>query len=186
MLTNALVPVLGFIAPSGTGKTTLLCKLIPLLRTRGLRVAVIKHSHHNVDIEKPGKDTYVLRQAGANQTLLASKQRWALMVENETQEDEMNLNETIQHLDQTQIDLILVEGFKHSSFQKIELYRPDLYHLNKGQQPLFLSDTNVIAIASNTNIEEAKNIDVLDLNDTDAILQYIVSKFDLSPNALNT
>jgi molybdopterin-guanine dinucleotide biosynthesis protein B len=67
--------VLGFVAPSGTGKTTLLSKLIPLLRDRGLRVAVIKHSHHNVDIDKPGKDTYILRQAGANQTLIASRQR---------------------------------------------------------------------------------------------------------------
>jgi len=185
LLTNALVPVLGFIAPSGTGKTTLLCKLIPLLRARGLRVAVIKHSHHNIDIDKPGKDTYVLRQAGANQTLLASKQRWALMVENEAQEDEINLNELIQHLDQSQLDLILVEGFKHSNFQKIELYRQDLSHLNKGHQPLFVSDTNVIAIATNAGIEDAKNIDVLDLDNTDAILQYIVRKFDLSPNALN-
>lgn len=179
MLTNALVPVLGFIAPSGTGKTTLLCKLIPLLRARGLRVAVIKHSHHNIDIDKPGKDTYVLRQAGANQTLLASKQRWALMVENEAQEDEVNLNEIIQHLDQTQLDLILVEGFKHSNFQKIELYRSDLYRSNKGQQPLFLSDTNVIAIASDTGIEGAENIDVLDLNNTEAILRYILTKFNL-------
>ena len=88
MLTNALVPVFGFVAPSGTGKTTLLSKLIPLLKAKGLRIAVIKHSHHNVDIDKPGKDTYVLRQAGANQTLLASKRRWALMVENENKEDE--------------------------------------------------------------------------------------------------
>ena len=178
-LTNALVPVFGFIAPSGTGKTTLLCKLIPLLRARGLRVAVIKHSHHNVDIDKPGKDTYVLRQAGANQTLLASKQRWALMVENETQEDEVNLDELIQHLDQAQLDLILVEGFKHSNFQKIELYRSDLYRANREQQPLFLSDTNVIAIASDTGIEGAENIDVLDLNNTEAILRYIITKFNL-------
>lgn len=179
MLTNALVPVLGFVAPSGTGKTTLLSKLIPLLRARDLRVGVIKHSHHNIDIDKPGKDTYILRQAGAKQMLIASRQRWALMVENETQEDEVNLNEIIQHLDQTQLDLILVEGFKHSNFQKIELYRSALYRSNKGRQPLFLSDTNIIAVASDTHIEEAENIDVLDLNNVDEILQYVINKFDL-------
>ena len=174
MLKNALVPVLGFVAPSGTGKTTLLSKLIPLLRDRGLRVAVIKHSHHNVDIDKPGKDTYILRQAGANQTLIASKQRWALMVENDTHEDEVDLNEIIQHLDQSQLDLILVEGFKHSNFQKIEIYRS-----GKGYQPLFLSDANIIAVVSDKHIEETENIGVLDLNNTDEILKYIVTKLNL-------
>lgn len=171
---NALIPVLGFIGPSGTGKTTLLSKLIPLLKSRGLRAGVIKHSHHDIDIDKPGKDTYIFRQAGAKQTLLATKQGWALMGNNETQDNEANLDELIQRFDQTQLDLILVEGFKHATFQKIELYRSEKKH-----QPLFLSDTNVIAIASDTHIEEAKNIDVLNLNDIDEIFRYIATKFDL-------
>lgn len=170
----ALIPVLGFIGPSGTGKTTLLSKLIPLLKSRGLRAGVIKHSHHDINIDKPGKDTYIFQQAGAKQTLLATKQGWALMGNNETQENEANLDELIQRFDQTQLDLILVEGFKHANFQKIELYRSKKKH-----QPLFLSDTNVIAIASDTHIEEAKTIDVLDLNNADEILRYIVTKFDL-------
>jgi len=177
LLKNALIPVLGFVAPSGTGKTTLLSKLIPLLRDRGLRVGVIKHSHHHVDIDKPGKDTYILRQAGANQTLIASRQRWALMVENDTREDEVDLNEIIQHLDQSQLDLILVEGFKHSNFHKIEIYRSGI-----GRQPLFLSDANIIAVVSDKHIEETENIDVLDLNNTDEILKYIVTKLNLSHN----
>jgi molybdopterin-guanine dinucleotide biosynthesis protein MobB len=174
LLKNAHVPVLGFVAPSGTGKTTLLSKLIPSLKGRGLRVAVVKHTHHDFDIDKPGKDSYILRQAGANQTLIASKRRWALMVENDTNEDDVDLDEIIQQLDQGQLDLILVEGFKHSNFPKIEIFRSEKEH-----QPLFLSDYNIIAVACDGNIEEAKNIDVLDLNNMDEMLEYIVTRFDL-------
>lgn len=174
MLKNALVPVLGFVAPSGTGKTTLLSKLIPLLKGRGLRIAVIKHSHHGVDVDKPGKDTYILRQAGANQVLIASRQRWALMVENYAHEDDVDLDEMIQHLDQRELDLILVEGFKHSSFHKIEVYRS-----GKDYQPLFLSDTNIVAVATDKLVDEVSNVDMLDLNDTNEILNYIVSKLNL-------
>lgn len=166
--------MLGFVAPSGTGKTTLLSKLIPLLKDRGLRVGVIKHSHHGVDVDKPGKDTFILRQAGSSQTLIASRQRWALMVDNDSQEDEVDLNEMIQHLDQSQLDLVLVEGFKHSRFQKIEVYRSE-----KGHQPLFLSDNNIIAVVSDKPIDEAGNIDVLDINDTNEILNYIVTRLNL-------
>ena len=89
------------------------------------------------------------------------------------------LNALIQHLDQTQLDLILVEGFKHISFQKIELYRSDLYGSDKGHQPLFLSDISIIAVASDIHLKKTENIDVLDLNSTNAILEYIVTKFDL-------
>jgi molybdopterin-guanine dinucleotide biosynthesis protein MobB len=96
------------------------------------------------------------------------------MVENDTREDEVDLNEIIQHLDQSQLDLILVEGFKHSNFKKIEIYRS-----GKGYQPLFLSDANIIAVASDKHIEETENIDVLDLNNTDEILKYIVTNLNL-------
>ncbi|MDA3868824.1 MAG: molybdopterin-guanine dinucleotide biosynthesis protein B, partial [Gammaproteobacteria bacterium] len=74
-------PVLGFAAYSGTGKTTLLVKVLPLLRARGLRVAMIKHAHHDFDIDQPGKDSYELRKAGAEQMLIASSYRRALMTE---------------------------------------------------------------------------------------------------------
>lgn len=80
-MTQNQLPLLGITAWSGTGKTTLLKKLIPLLRNRNIRVGMIKHTHHDMDVDKPGKDSYELRKAGAEQTLVASQQRWALMTE---------------------------------------------------------------------------------------------------------
>ena len=80
-MSAARVPVIGFVAPSGSGKTTLLKKLLPVLRRRGLRVGYLKHAHHTFDLDVPGKDSYEIREAGAQQTLLASSQRWALQVE---------------------------------------------------------------------------------------------------------
>ncbi|HFT2274173.1 TPA: molybdopterin-guanine dinucleotide biosynthesis protein B, partial [Providencia stuartii] len=72
------LPLLGITAYSGTGKTTLLKKVIPLLRQRNVRVGLVKHTHHDMDVDKPGKDSYELRKAGADQTLVASQKRWAL------------------------------------------------------------------------------------------------------------
>jgi len=77
MLSNTRIPLLGFAAYSGVGKTTLLAKLLPLFISRGLRVGIVKHAHHNFDIDHPGKDSYVLRKAGAAQMLIASRQRAA-------------------------------------------------------------------------------------------------------------
>jgi molybdopterin-guanine dinucleotide biosynthesis protein MobB len=133
--------ILGFIANSGTGKTSLLLKLIPLLKAKGLKVAIIKHSHHNFDIDHPGKDSYRLRHAGADQMLIASRRRWALMVELEDQNlEEPNLEQLISKLDQENLDLILVEGFKHEAIPKIEVHRPNL-----GKLAFFPTDPNVIA-----------------------------------------
>ncbi|MGB5406687.1 MAG: molybdopterin-guanine dinucleotide biosynthesis protein B, partial [Thiogranum sp.] len=83
MLKKSRTPVIGFAAYSGTGKTTLLKEIIPLLRGKGIRVGVIKHAHHSFDIDTPGKDSYELRMAGASQMLIASRQREALLVEKE-------------------------------------------------------------------------------------------------------
>ncbi|MEK8017956.1 MAG: molybdopterin-guanine dinucleotide biosynthesis protein B, partial [Candidatus Parabeggiatoa sp.] len=90
------IPILGFVAYSGTGKTTLLLKIIPLLKAKGLRIGMIKHSHHKkFDIDHPGKDSYRLREAGAEQMLVASRKRWALMVEMEEEFEEPNLEELL-------------------------------------------------------------------------------------------
>ena len=103
MLDNAQVPVIGFAAWSGAGKTTLLKQIIPLLNARHLRTGIIKHTHHQFEIDIPGKDSYELRHAGAQQTLIAADKRWALITENKAAV-EPDLNKMIGKLDQTELD----------------------------------------------------------------------------------
>jgi molybdopterin-guanine dinucleotide biosynthesis protein MobB len=160
-------PVLGFAAFSGTGKTTLLTQLIPRLAQRGIRVGVIKHAHHNFDIDRPGKDSYELRKAGARQMLVASAKRWALMSENETVGDP-RLDDLIRHLDTGSIDMVLVEGFKHVPFTRIELHRPSL-----GHPLLFPNDSNIIAVAADAPVDNCE-LPLLDLNDVDAVTDFIL------------
>lgn len=168
-LPNAQVPLLGFAAYSGTGKTTLLTRLIPLLRAQGLRVGLIKHSHHAFEIDRPGKDSYELKQAGANPVMLSSSHRRALMVDHPTPE-EPTLNGELAYFDQTGIDLILVEGFKHERFPKIELHRPAL-----GKPLLFPSDDSIIAIATDAALDAP--IPRLDINDPARIARFILEEF---------
>lgn len=167
------VPLLGFAAYSGTGKTSLLVKLLPLFTARGLRVGVIKHAHHDFDIDHPGKDSYALRKAGARQMLIASSRRWALMVEHATQQ-EPELAQLLTHLDRTTLDLILVEGFKHADFPKIELHRRDLPH-----PLLFPEDATIIAVACDGPLPVRPTIPQLDINNEHAIFDFIVNYFSL-------
>ncbi|MDX2503142.1 MAG: molybdopterin-guanine dinucleotide biosynthesis protein MobB [Gammaproteobacteria bacterium] len=163
------VPLLGFAAFSGTGKTTLLEQLIPELNQANIRVAMVKHTHHEkFDIDKPGKDSYRLRKAGADQMLVASAKRWALMVEQPVQADEPDLFELLPHLDLKKIDLILVEGFKHESISKIELHRPSL-----GKPFLYPDDTNIIAIASDQALSVPSSCPLLDINKITEISDFI-------------
>ncbi|WP_353572275.1 molybdopterin-guanine dinucleotide biosynthesis protein B [Candidatus Albibeggiatoa sp. nov. BB20] len=160
--------LLGFVAYSGTGKTTLLTQLIPLLKTKGLRIAVIKHSHHAFEIDHEGKDSYRLRHAGAVQTLLTSQKRWALIEETPEREIEVTLQEAIEHLDTDSIDLILTEGFKSASYPKIELHRPSL-----NKPLLYPNDNDVIAIATDAPLNELSPIPCLNLNAIDDIVCFI-------------
>jgi len=172
------LPLLGFAAYSGTGKTSLLVKLLPLFTARGLRVGVIKHAHHDFDIDHPGKDSYALRKAGARQMLVASNRRWALMVEHETAQ-EPELAQLLTHLDYTALDLILVEGFKHAAFPKIELHRHELSH-----PLLFPEDATIIAVACDGPLPVRPTpvrptIAQLDINNEHAIFNFIVNYFSL-------
>jgi len=159
-------PVLAIAAWSGTGKTSLLKKLIPALYARGIRTGVIKHTHHNMDIDKPGKDSYELRRAGAAQTMVASAQRWALMTET-PEKDTLDLNYLVSRMDHSALDLVLVEGFKHESVAKILLFRQGTGH---GFDELTL-DQDAIAVASDVSL--TIQMPVLNLNDTDEIADFI-------------
>jgi len=161
------LPVIGFAAFSGTGKTTLLKKLIPLLRAGGLRPGIVKHAHHRVEFDVPGKDSYELRKAGAGQVLLASERRWALMAE-EPEAAAPGLSVLLERLDTTVLDLVLVEGFRHLPFPKIELHRP-----SQGKPLLCLDDETVIAIAADGEIRRPLSLPLLDLNDPVAIMEFI-------------
>ncbi|HGY9606791.1 TPA: molybdopterin-guanine dinucleotide biosynthesis protein MobB [Enterobacter roggenkampii] len=162
-----MTPVLAITAWSGTGKTTLLKKLIPALCARGIRPGLIKHTHHNMDVDKPGKDSYELRKAGAAQTMVASRERWALMTET-PDEAPLNLAYLVSRMDHSTLDLVLVEGFKHEAVPKILLFRSDAGH---DLSELTL-DEHVIAVASDMAVE--LEVPVLDLNDVDGIAQFIV------------
>jgi len=179
------VPVLGFAAFSGTGKTTLLTQLIPLLKNTGLRVGLIKHSHHNFEIDKPEKDSYRLRKAGASPIMIVSSHRRATITEF-AEVTEPKLVDQINALDSTDLDLILVEGFKTENFPKIELHRPSLKN-----KLLFPHDPSIIAIAAdenftlttdNTNLAEANLTSIsqpppLDINNPKQIANFILNDF---------
>ena len=161
-------PVIGFAAYSGTGKTTLLTQLIPVLKQKGLRVAVIKHAHHAFDIDQPGKDSYELRKAGASPMLISSSQRIALMID-KAEEKEPELDELINYINPDTVDIILVEGFKHWPMPKIELHRPA-----NGKPLLFPDDDNIIAIAHDDDINQETNIPRLDINNPVEIAEFLI------------
>ncbi len=168
MMATRLPPVIGFSAYSGTGKTTLLKKIIVLLRQRDIRIAVIKHAHHDFEIDHPGKDSFELRKAGAYQMLISSARRKALITEFESFQAEPKLFELIDDLDHANIDLILVEGFKREHFAKIELHRAAL---NKPY--LFENDQDIIALASDHNQDIQTDLQLLDLNKPEMIADFI-------------
>ena len=161
-----MIPLLAIAAWSGTGKTTLLKKLIPVLRARGIRPGLIKHTHHNMDVDKPGKDSYKLRKAGAAQTLVASQQRWALMVET-PEEPELDLAYLVSRMDASTLGMVLVEGFKHEPVAKIVLFRDGCGH---SPEDLAL-DNYVIAVAS--DIPLAVDVPLLDINDIQQVADFV-------------
>ena len=163
-----MIPLLAIAAWSGTGKTTLLKKLIPELCARGIHPGLLKHTHHNMDVDKPGKDSYELRKAGATQTLVASKQRWALMTET-PEEEELDLGWLVSRMDTSKLDLVLVEGFKHEAVAKILLFRQAAGHSVND----LVIDQHTIAVASDTPLQ--LGVPVLNLNDLPEIVAFIVS-----------
>jgi len=163
--------VFGFAGYSGSGKTTLIEQLIPRFVEAGLRVSLIKHAHHNFDIDKPGKDSYRHREAGASQVLVTSDQRWVLMHELRG-EAEPGLEQQLGRL--APCDLVLVEGYKRSAIPKLEVYRPAY-----GRPSLHPEDHNIVAIAADGPVDTP--LPVLDLNQPSTIAEFIIRHLHLEP-----
>ena len=152
--------IIGLAGWSGSGKTTLITKVIPVLVGRGLKVATIKHAHHEFDIDKPGKDSWLHREAGASEVIVASSRRWALVHELRG-EPEPPLAALLTKLDPA--DLVIVEGFKRHAHPKVEIYRAVL-----GKPQIYPEDDCVVAIASDAPLPDAP-LPVLMLDDIDAV-----------------
>ena len=162
------LPLLGFAAYSGTGKTTLLCKLIPILKAKGVRIGVVKHAHHDIDIDHPKKDSYELRQSGAIKVVVASRKRTAIIIEHPDNEEEPTLESALKNIHTKGLDLILVEGFKLADLPKIELHRAAL-----DMPYIYPNDKNIIAIAIDHELNERDSPIQLDLNQPQQIADYI-------------
>jgi molybdopterin-guanine dinucleotide biosynthesis protein B len=156
--------VFGFVGNSNSGKTTLIEKLLPLFRARGLRVSAIKHAHHGFDMDRPGKDSFRYREAGAGQVLIATAQRWALLTETPRP---AGFEELLAQL--APCDLVLVEGFRsEGAFPRIEVRRT-----TSKEAALWPNDPHVVAIAADHAIETP--LPVLDLDDAAKIAAFIAS-----------
>jgi molybdopterin-guanine dinucleotide biosynthesis protein B len=159
--------VLGITGWSGSGKTTLITKLIPALAARGLRIATLKHAHHSFDVDQPGKDSYVHRQAGASEVIVSSARRWVQMHE-VGDGREASLRELLQRV--SPCDLILIEGFKSERHPKLEVYRAE-----NSQKPLHPEDDRIVAIASDSPFPHAP-VPRVDLNDIAAVADLVCTR----------
>lgn len=158
---------MGFAGYSGSGKTTLLERLVPELVRRGLRISVVKHAHHSFDIDQPGKDSYRHRMAGAQEVLVSSRARWALMSELRTM-PELTLGEILAKL--APCDLVLVEGFKREPIAKIEVHRAA-----NGKEWIFPSDSSIIALVTDADRLPPAGLPRFALEAYGAIADFVIS-----------
>jgi molybdopterin-guanine dinucleotide biosynthesis protein MobB len=162
-------PAVGFVGSSGSGQTTLIERLVPVLSTRGLRVGVLKHAQRDFDVDRPGKDSYRVRAAGAREVLVASQRRWALLAEESEPDSEPRLAHTLARFTPGEVDLVLVEGFAHERYPKIEVYRP-----SHGKPPkCWPGDGDVVAVAADAEIGPS-GVARLDLNDPEAVARFVI------------
>ena len=189
---NHPIPVIGFVAPSGTGKTTLIRQLVPRLRQRGLGVGYLKHSHHRIEVDRPGKDSYEIREAGASQVLLATGERWIMqsvqhqpapVPDQDPGRDldrgpdghpDPDLAAMLALFDPRLVDLILVEGFKFSAYPKLEVHRAAL-----AKPYLYPGDPTIRALISDGPPPADDHPPLLPLGDPAAIVDYLLSLLSL-------
>ena len=158
--------IFGLAGWSGSGKTTLMMALIPEFVSRGVTVSTLKHAHHAFDVDQPGKDSWRHRQAGAQEVMVCSQNRWALMRELRGA-PEPSFDELVRRM--SPVDILLVEGFKRHSHPKIEVYRPSL-----GKPRLHPEDPLVVAIASDEVLPEL-GLPWLSLSDAGAVATFILA-----------
>ena len=162
--------IIGIAGYSGSGKTTLIEKVIPVLVREGLRVSLIKHAHHEFDVDQPGKDSYRHRHAGCSEVLVSSSKRWALMHELRGA-GEPNLQDQLKHL--SPCDIVIVEGYKAEPIPKVEVHRKE------SPTPLLHpEDPNVVAVATNERLDTA--LPQLDLDDPEAVAHFIIQHLGLN------
>ncbi len=161
--------IFGFSGYSGSGKTTLIEKLVPRFTAAGLRVSLIKHTHHAFDIDQPGKDSYRHRQAGCREVVVSAARRWALMHELHD-EAEPTLAQLVARL--APCDIVLVEGFKRDPVPKLEVYRRQL-----GRLPRYPGDRHIVALATDT-VQDCV-LPQFRLNAVDAIATFILQTLDI-------
>jgi molybdopterin-guanine dinucleotide biosynthesis adapter protein len=161
-------PLFGITGRSGQGKTTLIEALLPWLRARGLTVNVIKHSHHSIELEPPGKDSARFRRAGAGEVLIASPYRYAIVRELNGA-DEPPLKELAARL--SHADLVIVEGFSREAMPRLEVVRP-----SAGRDPLYETDVEIVAIATDEPDALDTSLPMLALNDIASIGAFICER----------
>jgi molybdopterin-guanine dinucleotide biosynthesis protein B len=157
--------VMGIVGWSGSGKTRLLVELLPIFRNMGLVVSTMKHAHHDFDVDRPGKDSFLHREAGAAEVMVVSSTRWALMHESR-EEPEPPIEALIERM--TPVDLLLIEGFKTHRHPKLEIRRQ-----SEGKPLLCPADPDIVAVASDGPLPELR-IPRLDLNQVGSIADFIL------------
>jgi len=158
--------IIGLAGWSGSGKTTLITKLVPCLTRRGLRVSTLKHAHHGFDLDQPGKDSFMHREAGAVEVIVSSARRFAILHELRD-EPEWSLAPLVKKM--SPVDLVLVEGYKRDPFPKLEIHRAA-----NGKPLLQPSDPHIVAIAADVNLPDAR-VPVISLDDIEGIADFVMA-----------
>jgi molybdopterin-guanine dinucleotide biosynthesis protein MobB len=158
--------IIGLAGWSGSGKTTLITKLVPCLTRRGLRVSTLKHAHHGFDLDTPGKDSFMHREAGAVEVIVSSARRFAILHELRD-EEEWSLPALVQKM--SPVDLVLVEGYKRDPFPKLEIHRAA-----NGKPLIQPSDPHIVAIAADVTLPDAR-VPMISLDDIEGIADFVMA-----------
>ena len=163
--------VFGLAGWSGSGKTTMMERMLPEIIARDVTVSTIKHAHHHFDIDKPGKDSYRHREAGAREVMISSSQRWVMMHENRG-DAEPDPDDLLARM--SPVDLVIIEGFKSWPHPKLEIHRRGV-----GDGLLCTKDSTIVAVASDHAVT-GLTVPVLDLDDTSAVVDFMLTRMGLA------